>query len=101
MPTRLLALRYGADLVWGPETVDRKILGSTRKFDPSTGCIDFIKEPNDSVMYKIHQSERSKHIFQLGSSNAELAVQAAQLVAADVAGVDLNCGCPKPFSMVI
>jgi tRNA-dihydrouridine synthase 2 len=37
-------------------------------------------------------------IFQLGSADPDLAVKAARLVAADVAGIDLNAGCPKPFS---
>jgi tRNA-dihydrouridine synthase 2 len=37
-------------------------------------------------------------IFQIGSSDPELAVQAARVVAQDVSGIDLNCGCPKPFS---
>jgi tRNA-dihydrouridine synthase 2 len=33
VPTRLLALEYGADLVWGPEIVDKAIIGSTRVVD--------------------------------------------------------------------
>lgn len=30
LPTRLLALEYGANLVWGPEIVDKAIIGSVR-----------------------------------------------------------------------
>lgn len=37
-------------------------------------------------------------IFQVGSSDPELAAQAAKVIAQDVSGIDLNCGCPKPFS---
>lgn len=37
-------------------------------------------------------------IFQLGTSNPRLAAAAAKVVAQDVSGFDLNCGCPKPFS---
>jgi tRNA-dihydrouridine synthase 2 len=37
-------------------------------------------------------------IFQIGTSNPELAAQAAKVVEQDVSGIDLNCGCPKPFS---
>lgn len=33
LPTRLLSLEYGADLVWGPEIVDRAIIGTTRQVD--------------------------------------------------------------------
>ncbi|CAL1693912.1 unnamed protein product [Somion occarium] len=34
----------------------------------------------------------------MGSADPELAVQAARTVMQDVSGIDLNCGCPKPFS---
>jgi hypothetical protein len=33
LPTRLLALEYGATLVWGPEIVDKAIIGSERIVD--------------------------------------------------------------------
>ena len=56
-------------------------------------------EMRESVIYRIHpELEKGKLIYQIGSANPELAVQAAKLVAPDVAGIDLNSGCPKPFS---
>ena len=33
VPSRLLALKYGADLVWGPEIVDRAMIGCERIVD--------------------------------------------------------------------
>jgi tRNA-dihydrouridine synthase 2 len=42
--------------------------------------------------------EKGKLVFQIGSASPELAVEAAKFVAGDVAGIDLNSGCPKPFS---
>ncbi|WWC73693.1 uncharacterized protein I206_107665 [Kwoniella pini CBS 10737] len=71
LPMRLLSLYYGAGLVWSPEVVDKAIIGAERTVDL---------------------------IFQIGSSNPELAVKAAQTVQQDVSGIDLNCGCPKSFS---
>ena len=97
LPTRLMALRYGADLVWGPETIDRAIIGSQRLVNDKTGCIEFVKPGR--VIYRIHPSEQGRLVYQLGSADAKLAVEAAQMVAKDVAGVDLNCGCPKHFSI--
>jgi len=97
LPTRLLALQYGADLVWGPETIDRAIIGSTRVLNDKTNCIEYTK-PN-RVIYRIHPSEQNRLVYQMGSANAELAVEAAKIVARDVAGIDLNCGCPKHFSI--
>ena len=53
----------------------------------------------DRSIFECHPLEKSRLIFQLGSADPELAVQAALLVAGDVAGIGLNCGCPKPFSI--
>ncbi|KAL5404049.1 hypothetical protein PMIN03_009428 [Paraphaeosphaeria minitans] len=112
LPSRLLALKYGADLVWGPETIDRALIGTTRHLNLHTQTIEFTRLPTSklknptldpdmrkSVIYRIHpELEKGKLIYQIGSANPELAVQAAKLVAPDVAGIDLNSGCPKPFS---
>ena len=137
LPSRLMALKYGADLVWGasltpfpaliagcaepsvtwdepgPETIDRAIIGTTRRVNPHTSTIEFSRlpssakrhpgdadsAPRESVIYRIHPVlEHKRLIYQVGTANPELAVQAARIVAADVAGIDVNAGCPKPFS---
>lgn len=63
------------------------------------------KNPNlnpalrESIIYRLHpEREGGRLIYQIGTSNPETAVQAAKLIAADVAGIDVNAGCPKPFS---
>ena len=98
LPCRLLALEYGADLVWGPEVVDRSIMGTERRVHPSTGLVEFIKDGKQ--VFSCHPIERPFLIYQVGSSTPENAAEAVRIVTAhdDVAGVDLNCGCPKPFS---
>ncbi|KAF1997493.1 FMN-linked oxidoreductase [Amniculicola lignicola CBS 123094] len=112
LPSRLLALKYGADLVWGPETIDRAMIGTTRRLNPHTSTIEFtrlptskIKNPDldpekrESVIYRIHpELEKGRLVYQIGTANPDLAVQAATMVAPDVAGIDVNAGCPKPFS---
>jgi tRNA-dihydrouridine synthase 2 len=112
LPSRLLALKYGADLVWGPETIDRAIIGTTRRLNPHTQTLEWSRLPTsklknptldpenrESVLFRIHpELEKGKLIYQMGTANPELAVQAAKMVAADVAGIDVNSGCPKPFS---
>jgi tRNA-dihydrouridine synthase 2 len=50
------------------------------------------------AMFTTHPIEKPYYIFQIGSADPALAVQAARVVQDDVAGIDLNCGCPKPFS---
>ncbi|EGO05366.1 hypothetical protein SERLA73DRAFT_118923 [Serpula lacrymans var. lacrymans S7.3] len=96
LPTRLFALKHGASLVWGPEMVDKAILHAERVVDPITGVISY--NGKSRAMFTTHPIEKPYLIYQIGSSNPELAVQAAKTVMQDVSGVDLNCGCPKPFS---
>ncbi|KAI9720361.1 MAG: hypothetical protein M1812_002866 [Candelaria pacifica] len=110
LPSRLLALQYGADLVWGPETIDRALIGTTRRVNPITSTVDFTRLPSnglklpkkdqkESLIYRLHPIREGRNlIFQMGTSSPERAVQAARLIAGDVAGIDINAGCPKPFS---
>jgi len=88
------------------------MIGTTRHINPVTSCIEWTRlssnglknpllnpEARESVIYRIHpELEKGKLIYQIGTSNPTLAVQAAKLVAGDVAGIDVNAGCPKPFS---
>ncbi|GAB5588315.1 tRNA-dihydrouridine synthase 2 [Umbelopsis nana] len=97
LPMRLLALEYGADLVWTEETIDKKIIGSERKLNTVTGVTEYVK--NGRVVFATHPDERGKVIFQIGTADPDLALKAALTVKEDVAGIDVNCGCPKKFSI--
>ncbi|KAJ3778902.1 hypothetical protein FB446DRAFT_631238 [Lentinula raphanica] len=97
LPTRLFALKHGATLVWAPEIVDKAILHSERAVDPITGVISYNGQQNRAI-FTSHPIEKPYLIYQIGSADPALAVQAAKKVLGDVSGFDLNCGCPKPFS---
>ena len=112
MPTRLYALKHGASLVWSPETVDKAVLHTERVVDRElhpvlqlrpltsplavTGVVSY--NGKTKAIFSTHPIEKPYLIFQIGSADPEIAVQAAKIVQNDVAGFDLNCGCPKPFS---
>lgn len=101
LPSRLLALKYGADLVWGPETVDRSMIGTTMKTNPRTGCLEWSRTAHDkeTVLYRIDPARESDRlIYQIGTNSPERAVAAAKLFADHVCGFDVNAGCPKSFS---
>lgn len=95
----------------GPETVDKAMIGTTRKVHEATNTIMWTRKPSqgakqppaevrDNVIFQIHPEKEGRQlVFQMGTANPELAVEAAKLVAADVAGIDVNAGCPKPFSI--
>lgn len=99
LPTRILALRHGADLVWGPEVVDKKILTCTRHENHHLNTVEFL-EPNGKVAFNTYKPlEAGKLVFQMGSADPDLAVKAGLKVINDVDAIDLNCGCPKNFSV--
>ncbi|KAL8678082.1 MAG: hypothetical protein Q9186_005547 [Xanthomendoza sp. 1 TL-2023] len=110
LPSRLLALKYGADLVWGPETIDKSMIGTTKRISPYSSTVDYTRTPSnisrhpgsavkESLIYRLHPGQEGRRlIFQIGTSSPSTAVEAAKLVAPHVAGIDVNAGCPKPFS---
>lgn len=52
-----------------------------------------------SLTLRICPEERSRLVLQMGTSCAERALKAAKMVEDDVAGIDINMGCPKKFSV--
>lgn len=97
-PLRLLALEYGADLVYTEEIVDQKLLGSKRSVNKTLGTIDYKIE--DDVVLRISTArEGDKCVLQIGTNNSTDAVAVAKMVSNDVAAIDINMGCPKPFSI--
>ncbi|KAF7728329.1 tRNA-dihydrouridine(20) synthase [NAD(P)+]-like [Apophysomyces ossiformis] len=97
LPFRLTALKYGADLVWSEELVDKRIIGSVRKYNDATNAVEYWK--GKSLVFSTNAEEKGKVILQLGTADPDLALEAALTVKQDVAGIDVNCGCPKKFSI--
>ncbi|GMI23385.1 hypothetical protein TeGR_g8637, partial [Tetraparma gracilis] len=111
-PLRLLALSLGASSAWSEELIDRSLLATERVENQALGTVDYVrrrapskkaaKNPNKQpsvVVLRIAPSESPSLILQLGTASPELAVRAALHVARDVAGIDVNMGCPKKFSL--
>ncbi|KAJ3016988.1 UNVERIFIED_CONTAM: hypothetical protein HDU68_011919 [Siphonaria sp. JEL0065] len=99
LPMRMLALENGADIVYSPETIDRRLARSKRVENVVSNTIDFVDLDDGTINLRVHASEKAKLVVQIGSADPETAVQAALAVAQDCSGIDLNCGCPKKFSI--
>nr|CAD7594079.1 unnamed protein product [Timema genevievae] len=99
LPMRLLALDYGADIVYCEELIDWKLLRSTRKENEVLGTVDFIDQTDGSVVFRTCLREKPNVVLQIGTSCPERALQVAKLVENDVAAIDVNMGCPKEFSI--
>lgn len=85
------------------------------------GTIDYVNEANGYCSFRTCPEEKNRLIFQIGmskkievcfqictnliifeiyegTSNADRAVALAKMVQDDVSGIDVNMGCPKPYS---
>jgi tRNA-dihydrouridine synthase 2 len=107
LPFRLMCLDYGADIVYSEEIIDRKLGRCERIVNEDLGCVDYIVRgkdpmhkplPSDLAWRVAPQLEKPNLVLQLGTNNADTALQAAQLACQDVAWIDINMGCPKTFS---
>uniref|UniRef100_A0A5J6N951 tRNA-dihydrouridine(20) synthase [NAD(P)+]-like isoform X1 n=1 Tax=Cymbidium ensifolium TaxID=78740 RepID=A0A5J6N951_CYMEN len=99
LPFRLLAAEYGADITYGEEIIDHKILKCERRVNDYLGTTDFVERRTGEVVFRTCYEERNRLVFQMGTSDAVRALAVAELVSKDVAAVDINMGCPKSFSI--
>jgi len=98
-PFRVLALHYGADIVYSEELIDKRILASERIENSSLKTVDFIDQRDNSLVLRICPEEKSRLVVQMGTCDGDRAAAAALRLVEDVAGIDVNMGCPKGFSL--
>ncbi|XP_047269953.1 tRNA-dihydrouridine(20) synthase [NAD(P)+]-like isoform X1 [Capsicum annuum] len=99
LPFRMLAAKYGADITYGEEIIDHKIIKCERRVNDVLGTTDILEKGTDNVVFRTCPEERNRVVFQMGTSDAMRALKAAEIVCKDVAAVDINMGCPKAFSI--
>lgn len=97
LPMRLLALDYGADVVYCEELIDIKMAQCQRVVNDVLETVDFVA-PDDRVMFRTCEREKGNVVFQMGTADPDRALAVARLVEKDVAAVDVNMGCPKEYS---
>lgn len=97
LPMRLLALDYGADVVYCEELIDLKMVQCQRVVNDVLQTVDFVA-PDDRVMFRTCEEEKNRVVFQMGTADPDRALTVARLVERDVAAVDVNMGCPKEYS---
>ncbi|XP_022620290.1 tRNA-dihydrouridine(20) synthase [NAD(P)+]-like [Seriola lalandi dorsalis] len=97
LPMRLLALDYGADVVYCEELIDIKMAQCQRVVNEVLQTVDFVA-PDERVMFRTCEREKDRVVFQMGTADPDRALIVARLVEKDVAAVDVNMGCPKEYS---
>jgi len=98
LPMRLLALEYGADIVYSEEIIDKKIIACAEPVkNEYVNAVEY--RIGNSIVFSTCDTEREKVVIQIGTSDPVLALKAALKVHNHVAGIDINMGCPKHFSL--
>uniref|UniRef100_A0A1A9WAH1 DRBM domain-containing protein n=1 Tax=Glossina brevipalpis TaxID=37001 RepID=A0A1A9WAH1_9MUSC len=99
LPTRLLALEMGADIVYSEELIDLKLVKCKRTINELLGTVDYIDPTDGTVAFRTCDLEKPFVVLQMGTSDASRALAVGQLVQDDISGLDINMGCPKEFSI--
>eukprot|EP00088_Acartia_fossae_P057356 TRINITY_DN6690_c0_g1_i1.p1 TRINITY_DN6690_c0_g1~~TRINITY_DN6690_c0_g1_i1.p1 ORF type:complete len:443 (+),score=54.28 TRINITY_DN6690_c0_g1_i1:48-1376(+) len=99
LPMRLLALEYGADIVYTEEIIDWKLLNSNRVENKLLGTVDYIDKTDNTLVFRTCPQERGHLVLQIGTSDGDRAARVAKMVEQDIDGIDVNMGCPKSFSL--
>uniref|UniRef100_A0A803MNM1 tRNA-dihydrouridine synthase n=1 Tax=Chenopodium quinoa TaxID=63459 RepID=A0A803MNM1_CHEQI len=91
LPLRLLAAEYGADITYGEEIIDHKLVKCDRIVNDYLGTIDVVEKGTQNVVFRTCPEEQSRVVFQMGTSDAVRALKAAQLVR----DVGILTDCPR------
>ncbi|XP_014881615.1 tRNA-dihydrouridine(20) synthase [NAD(P)+]-like isoform X1 [Poecilia latipinna] len=79
LPMRLLALDYGADVVYCEELIDIKMAQCQRIVNDVLETVDFVA-PDERVMFRTCEREKDRVVFQMGTADPDRALTVAQLV---------------------
>uniref|UniRef100_A0A8C2GXS2 Dihydrouridine synthase 2 n=1 Tax=Cyprinus carpio TaxID=7962 RepID=A0A8C2GXS2_CYPCA len=71
LPMRLLALDYGADIVYCEELIDIKMAQCERVVNDVLGTVDFVA-PDERVMFRTCSEEKGRVVFQMGGMGSAL-----------------------------
>ena len=95
---RTECLKYGASYVFTEELVDKKVIASYAK-SQADGTVLLLTEKDDgrTAHFQLDQADRT--IAQIGTADGVLASKAALKLIDYVSEVNVNMGCPKPFSI--
>jgi tRNA-dihydrouridine synthase 2 len=108
LPLRLLARAMGADVLYSEELIAQKLKKCQRIENKQLNCIQFLNNSsgnnidrsnndNQQVIFSTYSNEPV--VLQLGVSNSVDAIECGNIIANDVKAIDINCGCPKHFSL--
>ena len=63
LPMRLLALEYGADIVYTEEIIDMRLLASERVENKLLGTIDYIDRRDNTLVFRTCPKEKDRLVL--------------------------------------
>ena len=98
LPFREECLRYGASFVFTEELIDKKVISSYESVQPD-GTVAFRVQKDDGRTVHFRSDRKEQTILQIGTADGVLASKSASKLVPYVSEVNINMGCPKPFSV--
>ena len=97
---RALCLQHGVHTVFSEEIIDKRLLKCQRVENKSLNTVDFVVDK--TVLFRTDPGVEKGHlVLQLGTSDPQSALRAAQIVEGDVDGIDINMGVSvRAFSVI-
>jgi tRNA-dihydrouridine synthase 2 len=79
----MLAAEYGADITYGEEIVNHRLLRCTRKINIAgmLGTVNLVEKSMDTFVVQTCDEEKSCGVFQIETSDVVWVLQAANLVS--------------------
>lgn len=99
LPFRLCCLEYGADIVYSEELVDKKLLQTKPVWNEALQTLEFVEKKNEGRIVYSTNLKDTPTVLQMGTSDPDLALQAALHLYDAYDALDINMGCPKHFSV--
>ncbi|XP_011687505.1 PREDICTED: tRNA-dihydrouridine(20) synthase [NAD(P)+]-like isoform X2 [Wasmannia auropunctata] len=91
LPMRLLALDYGADIVYTEELIDWKLLRSIRRENDVLGTVDYIDKTDGTIVFRTCPRERDHVVLQIGTSDSARAAEVAHMKLIETVAIPITC----------
>ncbi|GMI17520.1 hypothetical protein TrLO_g13109 [Triparma laevis f. longispina] len=104
LPLRTLSLSHSFHLPFSEEIIDKSLLACTLSYNSFLNTYDFsktrqLKKGKIQSICILRLLPSQPLILQIGTSSPQLSLLSVQPLLPHILGIDVNMGCPKPFSL--
>lgn len=104
LPLRTLSFCHSFHLPFSEEIIDKSLLACTLSYNSLLKTYDFsktrqLKKGKTQSICILRLLPSQPLILQIGTSSPQLSLLSVQPLLPHILGIDVNMGCPKPFSL--